>query len=220
MKCPSLRVGFHPSYRAEYTQYITTLDGPEAARSPLVTALKSRLYTQMRAATIGLQALELINPLYVPIVLPMSLHKPKVLYALLLAGLLSIPLKGQNSDAPAARSKVLALEHAWNQAEAFKDIKAMDFILDASLVYVDSDGSLLNKAEFLAHVKSAHLRQVTTQSMTVQIFENTAIVTGTYQAVDFKDGKDVVLRGRFIDTWALRDSTWVCVAAQSTPIRR
>jgi hypothetical protein len=86
------------------------------------------------------------------------------------------------------------------------------------LIYVDSDGSLLTKAEFLSRVKSAQPQQVTTQSMTVQIFDNTAIVTGTYQALEFKNGKPVLSRGRFIDTWALRNSMWVCVAAQATPI--
>ena len=45
---------------------------------------------------------------------------------------------------------MLALEHAWNQAEAFKDLKALDSLFDNSLVYIDYDGSELTKAEFLS----------------------------------------------------------------------
>jgi hypothetical protein len=87
-------------------------------------------------------------------------------------------------------------------------------------VYVDFDGAVMTKAEFLSRVKSAHLQQVITQSMTVQVFADTAVVSGIYQSSEFKDGKTLVKRGRFIDTWVYKDSNWTCVAAQSTPILR
>ncbi|HEY1676188.1 MAG TPA: nuclear transport factor 2 family protein [Candidatus Sulfotelmatobacter sp.] len=139
---------------------------------------------------------------------------------MILSHLMALPLQGQDSEVAAVQSKILALEHVWNQAEGSKDLKALDSIFDNALVYVDSDGSLLTKAEFLSRVKSAPIEQVTTQSMTVEIFDNTAVVTGTYQAIGFKDGKPTLSRGRFIDTWARRNFNWVCVAAQATPILR
>lgn len=136
---------------------------------------------------------------------------------LLILATTSVARTQNNADA-GAKSKILALEHAWNQAESAKDIKALDSIFDDALVYVDLDGALLSKAQFLTRVKSAHLLQVTTQSMTVERFEDTAVVTGTYQASELKDGRQVVRRGRFVDTWVLRNSNWICIAAQSTPI--
>jgi hypothetical protein len=48
--------------------------------------------------------------------------------------------------ADAAPVRILALENAWNQAEEHKDIKAPDSLLDASVVYVDYDGSIMDKA--------------------------------------------------------------------------
>jgi ketosteroid isomerase-like protein len=126
----------------------------------------------------------------------------------------------QDVDEAAARSKILALEHAWNQAEAFNDLKALDALFDSNLVYVDSDGKLMNKAEFLSHVKASHLQQVITQSMNVQVFNDTAIATGTYLAKEFKEGKQISHYGRFVDAWVRRDQTWVCVSAQATPILR
>jgi len=128
-------------------------------------------------------------------------------------------LRAQDSAEAGNRSKILALEHAWNQAEAFKDLKALDAILDNAIVYVDSDGTLMTKPEFLAHVKSAHLQQVVTQSMSVQFFGQAAIVTGTYQSSEFQNGRSLVHRGRFVDAWVLKGSTWVCVAAEATPTR-
>jgi hypothetical protein len=126
----------------------------------------------------------------------------------------------QDAEEAGARSKILALEHAWNQAEASNDLKALDVLFDSRLVYVDFDGARMTKAEFLSSVKSAHLEQMITESMTVQIFGDTAIVTGTYQSKEFKNGKPLVRRGRFVDTWVQKGPTWVCVAAQATPILR
>jgi Domain of unknown function (DUF4440) len=125
----------------------------------------------------------------------------------------------QGSDEGASRSKILALEHAWNQAEAFQDVQALDALFDNGLIYIDSDGTMWTKAEFLAHVKEEHMQQVITQSMVVQIFGDTAVVTGTYQASEFKNGRPLVHRGRFVDTWVFRGSVWVCIAAAATPFR-
>jgi len=142
----------------------------------------------------------------------------KFLCLLILAGMAPALLWTQSGDDAAVRSKILALEHAWNQAEALKDLKTLDGLFDNALVYVDFDGTLRTKAEFLSRVKSAHIQQGLTESMTAQVFGNTAIVTGIYLDREIKDGKPILRRGRFVDTWVYKDSSWVCVAAQATPI--
>lgn len=127
-------------------------------------------------------------------------------------------LVAQESDEASVRSKIIALEQIWNQAEALKDLKALDSLFDNALVYVDSDGTLMTKAEFLSHVKSNQLQQVVTISMAVRVSGDTAIATGIYRASELKSSKPTLQRGRFIDTWVKRDGTWVCIAAQATPI--
>jgi len=129
-----------------------------------------------------------------------------------------IPLRAQNADESASRSRILALEHAWNQAESLKDLKALDALFDNQLVYVDFDGSLMTKAEFLLQVKVNHVQQVITDSMTVQMFGDTAIATGAYHSTEVRNGKLLMRRGRFVDTWVYKDKTWVCIAAQATPM--
>jgi ketosteroid isomerase-like protein len=121
-----------------------------------------------------------------------------------------------------AVTTVLALEHAWNQAEQRNDAKALDAILDNALLYIDYDGSLRTKAEFLARVKSTagHLEVETTESMKGQVFGSTVVVTGVYTAKGVEKGKAYVHRGRFVDTWVFRDGKWLCAAAQATPIMR
>lgn len=119
-------------------------------------------------------------------------------------------------------TKVLALELAWNQAEERKDTKAMDALFDNAMVYVDYDGTFKTKAEFLARVKAAstHPQQEVTESMAGYAFGNSVVVTGIYVATGAENGKPYSRRGRFVDTWVLKNGNWLCVASQATPILR
>jgi hypothetical protein len=127
-------------------------------------------------------------------------------------------LHAQSGDASVIRSRIIALENVWNQAETTRDVRALDALFANELVYVNPDGTLLSKSEFLAHVKTDPVHSVVTESMTVQVFGSTAIATGTYVSRDIQGGKATVERGRFIDTWVLKNNAWVCIAAQATPI--
>lgn len=126
----------------------------------------------------------------------------------------------QAKDDAAGRSNILALEHAWDQAQERGDAKALASIFDDALIYVDFDGKLLTKAEYMARVKAnnTHMQQIVAEEMSVQMFGNAAIVVGTYRVKGIESGKPYVKRGRFTDTWVLRGTNWICVAAETTPI--
>jgi ketosteroid isomerase-like protein len=126
----------------------------------------------------------------------------------------------QNSSDASGRSSVLALEHAWDQAQERGDVKALTAIFDDSLMYVDYDGTLLTKAAYLARVKanSTHMQQIVAEEMNVQIFGSTAIVVGTYRVKGMEKGKPYLRRGRFTDVWVLTNGNWICVAAATTPV--
>jgi ketosteroid isomerase-like protein len=132
----------------------------------------------------------------------------------------SLFVAAQNYGDSAVRSNILALEYAWDQAQERGDVKALSAIFDNALVFVDFDGKILTKTEYLARVKSdsSYLQQIVTESMSVQVFGNTAIVVGTYRAKGVEDGKPYLRRRRFVDTWMLMGEHWVCVAAEATPI--
>ena len=119
-----------------------------------------------------------------------------------------------------ARSNILALEYAWDQAQERGDTKAMSAIFDNSLIFVDYDGKVLTKAEYLARVKSdlTHTEQVVTESMDVHVLGNTAIVVGVYRVKGIENGKPYARRRRFTDTWMLLGGNWTCIAAEATPI--
>jgi ketosteroid isomerase-like protein len=129
-------------------------------------------------------------------------------------------LVSAQDDEAAARAQVLALEKAWNQAYKAGDIKALDAILDNSLVLVEDDGSLKTKSEFLGSIKASKVNQeqVAPESLTVRVFGNTAIAIGVIAVKETKGGKTVVRRERFIDTWIIKNGTWICIATDATPI--
>jgi hypothetical protein len=66
------------------------------------------------------------------------------IYIAILACAASLAVVGQNADL-GAKSKILALEYAWDQAQERGDIKALSAIFDNSLMFVDYDGQVRQK---------------------------------------------------------------------------
>ncbi len=52
------------------------------------------------------------------------------------------------------QARILTLENAWNQSVQQKDASALRMLLAPDLIYVDYDGTLMNKAEYLASIQS------------------------------------------------------------------
>ena len=99
-------------------------------------------------------------------------------------------------------SKIVAMEKAWNQAFKLRDTKAIDALLDDSVVLVNDDGSLMSKASFLAAVRSSGAsddQQVTPESITVHINHGVAISTGVFRSKGTENGRSFVRRNRFAD---------------------
>jgi len=129
----------------------------------------------------------------------------------------------QDTEA-ATKSKIIALEQLWNQAYKAGDTKALDSILDNAIVLVNDDGSVQNKTEFLASVKSSGMQpasqeqQVTPESLTVHLFGTAAIATGVMRVKGVEGGKPYTRRERFVDTWVNKGGSWVCVGTDATPV--
>lgn len=115
--------------------------------------------------------------------------------------------------------RIIALESAWDQAEQNKDVNALTNLLADDLVYVDYDGSISTKQEFLADVKSADItgEQINNEGVTVHLYNgNVAVSTGIYRDKGMEKGKPFSRRGRFINVWLSRNGKWECIASQST----
>ena len=125
-----------------------------------------------------------------------------------------------SSQQSAEEGHLRALESAWNHAEQSKDAAALNQLLGETLVYVDYDGTLLNKKEFLENTlhNNVQQEQINNDGMTVHVYGNAAVVTGVYRDKGIEKGKPFLRRGRFTDTWVNQNGAWQCVASQSTLI--
>ena len=132
----------------------------------------------------------------------------------------SLSSGGQNHATETGESaRILALENLWNQAELKRDARALELLLANTFVYTDSDGSFMNRTQWLAHVKRGddHYEQLGNEGQVVQLYGDAAVVTGAYRERIKLAGKTVVQRGRFTDTWVKQGGEWKCVASQATP---
>jgi uncharacterized protein (TIGR02246 family) len=119
--------------------------------------------------------------------------------------------------------RIIALESAWDQAEQNKDAGALANLLADNIVYVDYDGSISSKQQFLAEVKSADItgEQINNEGVTVHLYgNNVAVSTGIYRDKGTEKGKPFSRRGRFTNVWLNQSGKWECIASQSTLITR
>lgn len=125
-----------------------------------------------------------------------------------------------SSHLTAEQARILTLENAWNQAVQQKDAEALKMLLGQDLIYVDYDGTLMSKAEYLVSVQSLspHPTHIVNEGMTVHLYGNVAVVRGVCRETGMKNGKPYAIRMRFTDTWLQRSENWICVASHSTLI--
>jgi len=145
------------------------------------------------------------------------------LLALLFFGLaLPEPIKAEERSDDGTAAKVLSLEQLWNQAEVAQDVHSLSQVLADTFMFVDVDGSLRNKAEFISSVtgRAEHIDSIRSESMLSRVHRDTVIVTGVYHEKGTLNGKPYYHHGRFTDTWIKEGSAWLCAASQSTLIQK
>jgi ketosteroid isomerase-like protein len=126
------------------------------------------------------------------------------------------------ADDAASASKLIALENAWNQAQLHHDAKALNSLVSDSFVYTDYDGTVMNKAQFLADLKDPDYRAslIANEDARVISYPNLAIVVGTYHTRGTYKRQPFEHYGRFTDTWFYRNNKWQCVASHTNLIKR
>src|SRR5437588_10859862 len=100
---------------------------------------------------------------------------------LLVASALAL-VRSKNIDPE--RTKLIALENAWNQAQIHRDGQALDSLLADEFVYTDWDGTVYNKAKFMEDIKdpSVETTLVANEGVEVYLYPGAAVVTGAYHA--------------------------------------
>jgi hypothetical protein len=120
------------------------------------------------------------------------------------------------------QTKLLALENAWNRAQMHHDAAVLDEMVPSTFVYTDYDGTVMNKAQFLADLEDPDYRAtlVANEDVRVYPYPNMAIVVGTYHTKGTYKGKPFEHYGRFTDTWIYASGKWQCAASHTNLIKK
>lgn len=131
----------------------------------------------------------------------------------------SLPVSAQEAGDADAATAIRALEHEWAEAQSHNDNGALDLIFDNALVYIEY-GRLVTKGDYLLRVKSARpsLQLIVMEALMVRPFGRTVIVIGSYRETEVKDGRSLLKRWRFVDTWVYENGRWMLVAAAAAPV--
>ena len=126
----------------------------------------------------------------------------------------------QVPDLKSQKTKLIALENAWNQAQIHRDGKALDTLIGDKFVYTDTDGTVMNKARFISDLQDPTYQAsvVANTDVEVYFYPGVAVVTGAYHAKGKNQGKPYDHHGRFTDTWIFVDGYWQCVASHTNLI--
>jgi ketosteroid isomerase-like protein len=130
--------------------------------------------------------------------------------------------RDQTNDVATDASKLIALENAWNQAQLHHDAKALNNLVSDAFVYTDYDGTVMNKAQFLADLKDAdyHASLIANEEARVISYPNVAIVIGTYHTKGTYKRQPFEHYGRFTDTWIYQNNKWQCVASHTNLLKK
>jgi ketosteroid isomerase-like protein len=124
------------------------------------------------------------------------------------------------ASANAASDELKQIENDWADASKTKNAEKLGDILADSWVALEWDGKRMDKAKALAEMKTPgnSLDNIEMSPMTVRIFGNTAVVTGSDTEKSMENGKDTSGKYVWTDVFVKQNGKWRAVASQSTKV--
>jgi ketosteroid isomerase-like protein len=118
--------------------------------------------------------------------------------------------------------KLITLERLWNEAQVNRDSAAIAGMIGDKFLNTEFDGEVSNRGKFLADFADPKFKPslMNIQSVQVEMYPSTAIVTGEYHTKGTYGGKPYEHFGRFTDTWVYQDGKWLCVASHSSLVQK
>jgi hypothetical protein len=127
----------------------------------------------------------------------------------------------KNASSPEVNT-LIALERMWNQAQVSLDSRAIAGMIGDRFVNTEYDGEVSNRGKFLADFEDPKFKPslMNIDDLKVDMYVNTAVVTGNYHTKGVYGSKPYEHFGRFTDTWILQDGKWLCVASHSSLLKK
>ena len=127
-----------------------------------------------------------------------------------------------NPDASAQQGKLIVLEHLWNDAQVHRDARALEAMVADRFVNTEYDGDVSDRDKFLADIKDPEFKPtvMNIRDVQVNVYRETAVVTGIYHTKGTYGGKPYEHLGRFTDTWIFENGKWLCVASHTSLLKK
>jgi ketosteroid isomerase-like protein len=140
----------------------------------------------------------------------------------LLALVSTVPAAAQKSKDDSQETKLIVMEHLWNEAQVNRDAGVLDAMIGSEFVNTEYDGEVSDKAKFLADIKDPQFRPtvLTIQDLKVTMYGDSAVVVGIYHTKGTYQGKPYEHFGRFTDTWVYSSGRWQCVASHTSLLKK
>jgi len=119
-------------------------------------------------------------------------------------------------------SKLVVLERLWNEAQVGRDSASLDALVAERFINTEYDGEVSDKAKFLSDIKDPLFKPTVAsiQNVKVNLFGETAVITGVYRTKGTYQGKPYDHLGRFTDTWISENGKWQCVASHTSLLKK
>jgi ketosteroid isomerase-like protein len=117
-----------------------------------------------------------------------------------------------------AEQEVLKQMNNWLDALKRSDVRALDSIMADDFMLIAADGTIINKEQDIAPVKSGEVRfeSLNVEAVKVFVYGDTAVVTGTgIYKITYK-GQASTIRERFFDIYQKRKGQWQVIASRPT----
>jgi ketosteroid isomerase-like protein len=127
-----------------------------------------------------------------------------------------------NADTHTQEVRLLTLEHLWNEAQVSRDANALANMIGDKFVNTEWDGEVTERGKFLEGIADPQFKPsvLSIQDVKVNLFRETAIVTGIYKTKGTYQGKPYDHIGRFTDTWVFDNDKWQCVASHTSLLKK
>jgi len=136
--------------------------------------------------------------------------------------LLSLAGWAQVGQPDGQAAKLIALEHMWNEAQVNGDSSALAAMVAEGFTNTEYDGEVSDRQKFLADIRDPQFKPtfMNIDNVKVNIFQNTAIVIGTYHTKGTYRGSPYEHVGRFTDTWINQNGAWICFASHTSLLKK
>ena len=126
------------------------------------------------------------------------------------------------ADSDGQESKLVVLEHLWNEAQVHRDSRALEGMIGEQFINTEYDGEVSDRAKFLADIEDPKFKpaEFNIKDVKVNMYHTTAIVTGSYRVKGSYNSQPYEHVGRFTDTWVLDNGKWLCVASHASLVKK